>query len=81
MRQPISTAEAGRVVPADDPEALLNAALELRNTPDIAAALGANGRRYCQTVLNEETAIEKFAGMLQEVTRIGDRDSSSVPAR
>lgn len=77
----IRAAEAGRVVPADDPKALLNAALELRNTPDIAAALGANGQRYRQTVLNEETAIEKFAGMLQEVTRIGDRDSSSVPAR
>lgn len=76
----IRAADAGVVVPADDPEALLRAALNLRETPDIAAALGANGLRYRQTVLKEETAIDKFAEMLHEIIRIGDRDSSGVPS-
>ena len=77
----ISVAQAGRVVPADDPEALLDAALDLRADPESAARLGANGLRYRQTVLNEATAIEKFADMLREVINLGDLDSSDVPSR
>ena len=77
----INAAEAGRVVPADDPAALLAAALELRAHPELAATLGANGLRYRQTVLREEIAIEKFASMLNEVTRIGDRGSTDVASR
>lgn len=69
----IRSANAGIVVPAGDPEALRNAALELRANPDRAAALGANGLHYRQTVLDEETAITKFADMLYEVTGVGHR--------
>ena len=77
----IRAAEAGRVVPANDPEALLNAALDIRSTPEVAAALGANGLRYRQTVLDEETAIEKFASMLRDVTKIGDRELQPTTSR
>lgn len=77
----IRATQAGRVVPADDPEALLGATLDLRADPASADALGANGLRYRQTVLNEDTAIEKFAGVLHEVIRIGDGDSSRVHSR
>lgn len=69
----VRAAGAGLVVPAGDPEALRNAALELRANPDLAAAFGASGLHYRQTMLDEETAITKFADMLYEVTMVGDR--------
>lgn len=69
----VRAADAGLVVPAGDPEALRNATLELRANPDQAAAFGANGLRYRQTVLDEETAITMFADMLYEVTMTDDR--------
>lgn len=77
----IRTAEAGRVVPADDPEALLGAALDLRANPEVATTLGANGLRYRQTVLDEEAAIKKFASMLRDVTKIGDREVQPTSSR
>lgn len=77
----IRMADAGLVVAADDPEALRAAALELRDDPDRAATLGANGLRYRQTVLEEDAAIEKFADMLHEITKIGDRTISANPTR
>lgn len=69
----VRAANAGRIVPADDPDALLGAAMELRADPNAAATLGANGLRYRQTVLEEDTAIEMFADLLFEITMIGDR--------
>ena len=77
----IRMAGAGVVVAADDPESLRAATLELRADPDRAAALGANGLRYRQTVLEEDAAIEKFADMLREITKIGDRTISANPTR
>lgn len=71
----VRAANAGHVVPADDPEALRNAVLELRADPGSATALGANGLRYRQTVLEEDAAIEKFADMLYSVTGVGDREN------
>ncbi|OJV98173.1 MAG: glycosyltransferase WbuB [Microbacterium sp. 67-17] len=68
----VRAADAGLVVPAGDPEALRNAALELRANPDRATRFGVNGLHYRQTVLEEETAITKFADMLYEVTMTGD---------
>ncbi|WP_341580061.1 glycosyltransferase [Microbacterium schleiferi] len=69
----VRAADAGLVVPAGDPEALRNAALELRASPDRAATFAANALHYRQTVLDEETAITKFADMLYELTMRGDR--------
>jgi len=69
----IRDAEAGLVVPAGDPEALRNAILELRADPERGATFGANGLHYRHTVLDEEAAVDKFADVLYEVTRIGDR--------
>ena len=69
----IRAAGAGLVVPAGDPEALRIAARELRANPEQAAAFAANGLHYRQTALDEDAAVDKFAGVLYEVTMIGDR--------
>lgn len=53
-------AAAGVVVPAGDPQALLDAALALRANPDAAKQYGENGRHFRATVLDESTAIDAF---------------------
>lgn len=73
----IRAADAGIVVAAGDPDALRVATLELRASPERAAAFGANGLRYRQTELDEEAAVDKFAEVLYEVTKIGDRTRSA----
>jgi glycosyltransferase involved in cell wall biosynthesis len=60
----IRSADAGVVVPAGSPAALLDAALDLGRAPDQAEALGSNGRRYRETVLDETFAIDRFASLL-----------------
>ncbi|MGY4859450.1 glycosyltransferase family 4 protein [Cryobacterium sp. AP23] len=61
----INAAQGGQVVRAGDPQALLNAALEMRSDPALAAALGANGFRYRTEMLSETAAIDQFAGWLR----------------
>ncbi|MCK6079049.1 glycosyltransferase family 4 protein [Microbacterium sp. EYE_5] len=60
----IRAAGAGVVVPAANPRMLLDAALDLGRDHDRATALGANGKRYRETVLDETFAIESFATLL-----------------
>lgn len=72
----VRAAQAGVVVRAGDPEHLLNAALELARDPSAAAEMGANGRRYRETVLDEEAAIGRFATLLSELID-GDDDQTS----
>lgn len=69
----VRRADAGVVVPAGDPRALLDGALELRADPDSARRLGANGRRFRDTVLDEATAIDAFETLL---TQLIDGDDS-----
>jgi glycosyltransferase involved in cell wall biosynthesis len=60
----VRAAGAGVVVPAGDPGELLNAAVALGNDPARSGELGANGRRYRHTVLDETYAIDQFATLL-----------------
>jgi colanic acid biosynthesis glycosyl transferase WcaI len=61
----INAADAGRIVRAGDPQALLDAALALGSHPEVAAGLGANGYRYRTEVLGEAAAIDRFARWLR----------------
>lgn len=60
----IRAAQAGIVVPAGSPSELLEAAIALGRDTARADALGASGRRYRETVLDETFAIDRFANLL-----------------
>ncbi|MBV5245385.1 glycosyltransferase [Mycolicibacterium sp. PAM1] len=59
----VTEADAGLVIPAGDPRALLDAVLMMRANPEEAARFGANGRRHRDHFLNEATAIEHWASL------------------
>lgn len=74
----IRTADAGVVVPAGDPEALLDAVTTLAADPGHAEHLGKNGRLYRKTVLDEESAINRFTEMLTRLIATDDRIANGV---
>lgn len=63
----VNAAEAGVVVPTGDPCALLDAALALGDDAERSRTLGENGRRYRRSVLDETSAIDRFATMLERL--------------
>lgn len=66
--QEIVTAQAGIVVGAGDPVALLDGVKMLASDRDEAARLGENGRRYKERVLEETSAIDRFDRLLTDLT-------------
>lgn len=74
----VRAADAGVVVPASDPEALLDAVTALGADPGHAEHLGKNGRLYRKTVLDEESAINRFTEMLTRLIATDDRIARSV---
>lgn len=79
----LRAAAAGIVVPAGQPQALLEAAMELVRDPSTSVALGRSGLRYRHTVLDEETALDRFTEILAAVvaeraTSSGDRPTASA---
>lgn len=78
----VRAADAGVVVPAGEPEALLNAIVTLASDEVEAQRFGANGRLYRSTVLDEESAIDRFTEMLMRLhprkSRITDAVSSTA---
>lgn len=66
--QEVLTAEAGTIVPAGDPAALLEGAKALAADRENSTRLGANGRRYKETVLEETFAILRFDRVLEDLT-------------
>jgi len=60
----IDSAGAGRVVAAGDPRALLEAIQNLGSDKDAAAHFGLNGQRYRETVLDQQAAIQAWAGLI-----------------
>jgi glycosyltransferase involved in cell wall biosynthesis len=58
---------AGVVVPAGEPEELLDAVLELRGDPERAASYGLNGVRYRHEVLGAEVAIGQLESVIRAV--------------
>ncbi|MBD8023745.1 glycosyltransferase family 4 protein [Microbacterium sp. Sa1CUA4] len=63
----VAAAGAGLVVASDDPASLLAGALALRAQPEAARRHGENGLRYRQTVLDEETALDRLSEILTAV--------------
>jgi colanic acid biosynthesis glycosyl transferase WcaI len=63
----IDSANAGVVVPAGDPHALLAMALQLSEDTGRAAAYGAAGRRYSREQLTADAAIASFEQVIREV--------------
>lgn len=63
----IEKASAGVAVPAGDPQALLEMALQLSEDSERAAACGAAGRRYCRELLTADAAIAAFESVVREV--------------
>lgn len=68
--QEVHNADAGVVVAAGDPHALLEGARTLASDPQECARLGENGKRYKETVLNETFAIDRFDSLLAELTGV-----------
>ncbi len=62
----ITAAQAGVIVPAGDPESLLEAILELRNNEGTAARFGLNGKSYRESVLDQGAAIQRWANLIDE---------------
>ena len=61
----IIAARGGLVVPAGDPQALLDAAQALAADSGLASSLGENGFRYRTEVLGETAAIDQFGSWLR----------------
>ncbi|WP_156109914.1 glycosyltransferase family 4 protein, partial [Cryobacterium sp. MLB-32] len=78
----IRAAGAGEVVPAGDPQSLVDAAMRLGSHPTEAAAYGASGLTYRRDVLGEEAAIDRYAQWLRGLASADDRvHGRAVPAR
>lgn len=65
----IERANAGVVVPAGDPQALLAAALRLSQDADAANMYGAAAQRYCREMLTADTAMDAFDQVVRDVSR------------
>ncbi|MGQ9350969.1 glycosyltransferase family 4 protein [Mycolicibacterium gilvum] len=61
----VKTANAGVVVPAGDPHALLDAVLAINDDPDAASRYGRNGRSYRDSALDESTAIATWLELIR----------------
>jgi glycosyltransferase involved in cell wall biosynthesis len=64
----VAAADAGIVVRAGDPGALLDAILSLREDKSAASRYAANGKRYREDVLGEEEAIDLWSDVIKRVT-------------
>ncbi|MCG3039163.1 glycosyltransferase [Streptomyces sp. S1A] len=62
---------AGVVVPAEDPEALLEAVRRLAGDPGRCAELGARGREYVERRLSRRAGLERITALLREASAAG----------
>lgn len=65
----VLAAEAGLVVPAGDPAALLDAVLDVKRDPDAYAARGAAGRNYRERVLDQNAALNRWSILLSRMDK------------
>ena len=56
----LAASGAGVCVPADRPDLLLSEAIRLGSDGVVAAELGEAGRRYCDTLLSAEAALDRY---------------------
>lgn len=81
----VEAADAGVIVQAGEPEALLDAIVQLAADPETAARFGSNGRRYRTSVLDQDTAIERWTSVIEHVSASAgapsDRNQATVRER
>lgn len=65
----IAAADAGVIVRAGDPSALLDAVLAVHADAEAAARFGLNGKRYRAAVLDEQVAIEQWGCLIEGTIR------------
>jgi glycosyltransferase involved in cell wall biosynthesis len=63
----IEAAEAGHIVPPEEPAALRDVLVTLRRDPSAAAAIGASVRRYAQCHLSGEASLERHEQFVRAV--------------
>jgi glycosyltransferase involved in cell wall biosynthesis len=63
----IEAAEAGYVVPADDPAALRDVLVSLRRDPFVGIAFGYSVRRYAETYLSAERSLDRHEEFVRAV--------------
>ncbi|MGI9040573.1 MAG: glycosyltransferase family 4 protein [Gemmatimonadales bacterium] len=63
----VQEADAGVVVPPEDPSALARAIAELVDDPERAAQLGTNGRRYVEDNLTWDCVVEDWIAQLERM--------------
>lgn len=64
----LEVSEAGLVVEAGNPDALLKAALVLSKDKASSSRFGANGQRYRQDILSEKAALDSFEKLVIRLT-------------
>lgn len=75
----LQAADAGLIVPPDDPEALAAAVLAARESKPSLAALGANGRRFAQTHFSQAQLLAAFEMFLCDLCeRAAGRGATST---
>lgn len=63
----ITASGGGICVPADRPDLLLSEASRLGTDRDLAARLGAAGRRYCDEILSKEAALDRYESWILDL--------------
>jgi glycosyltransferase involved in cell wall biosynthesis len=67
----LAEADAGVVVPAGEPDKLLEAVLSMGADTEAAGRYGLNGRRHRERVLDERIAIENWSALINSVVAEG----------
>ena len=75
----IEAAEAGYVVPPEDPDALRGVLVSLRRDPSAASAFGDSARRYAETYLSAEASLERHEEFVLRVASRSVRRAGVVP--
>lgn len=75
----IEASSGGLVVHSGNPQALLDACMQLRNDPRAAAELGLNGQRYRTSILAETAAIDRYAELIERIIAPKATDTRSEP--
>lgn len=63
----LAASGAGVCVPADRPDLLLSEALRLATDPVLARQLGEAGRHYCDALLSEEAAMDRYEQWIMDL--------------
>jgi colanic acid biosynthesis glycosyl transferase WcaI len=75
--QEITVSGAGVVVGADDPDELVDAAINLGSDPERARKLGAAGQQFCAQTLSMDHAIDQYEEWIRALV---DRRNQSTTA-